>query len=150
MTILNVERIAAVGFRVRTKNDDEMQPSTAKIGALWNKFYAEAAPKLSAASKVYGVYTNYESDYTGLYDIVACSDTLMPEDLKDSSQVAIQPGKYLTFSAQGELPQIVVGLWTQVWEYFNSKDCQHSRAYTTDFEYYKSPNEVEISIAIQS
>ena len=149
MTILNVESIVAVGFRVRTKNEDEMQPSTAKIGELWNKFYSESAPKLNNKSKVYGVYTNYESDYTGLFDVIACSDTLTLEDLKNSTRVTIQPGKYLTFSAQGEIPQIVFGLWGQIWDYFNSKDCQHSRAYTTDFEYYKSPSEVEISIAIK-
>lgn len=149
MKIQDIASIELVGFRVRTKNEDEMEPSTAKIGALWHKFYTQAAPQLANGSKVYGVYTNYESDFTGLFDVVACSDTLTLENLKDASKVTIQSGKYLVFSTQGKLPQAVTDLWGEIWRYFNSSDCPHTRAYTTDFEFYKSENEVEISIAIK-
>ncbi|EEY45345.1 bacterial transcription activator [Vibrio cholerae] len=55
----------------------------------------------------------------------------------------------MTFSATGEMPQVVIELWGDVWRYFGSESCPYKRAYTTDFEYYKSASEVEISIAIK-
>lgn len=47
------------------------------------------------------------------------------------------------------MPQTVISLWEKIWDFFSSADCAYSRAYTTDFEYYKSESEVEISIAIK-
>ncbi|HGS4803246.1 TPA: GyrI-like domain-containing protein, partial [Vibrio cholerae] len=77
------------------------------------------------------------------------SDTLSPEILPDSVQVTVASGKYVTFSATGEIPQVVIELWGDVWRYFGSGSCPYKRAYTTDFEYYKSASEIEISIAIK-
>jgi predicted transcriptional regulator YdeE len=64
------------GFAVRTKNIDEMEPSKAKIGNLWDRFYREIAPHLSAESRVFGIYTNYESDHTGDFTVLAGTDVL--------------------------------------------------------------------------
>lgn len=137
------------GFIIRTNNADEITTSTAKIRDLWVRFYENAAPNLNEESKVFGLYTNYESDFTGAFDVIACSDTLSPELLPDSVQVTVASGKYVTFSATGEMPQVVIELWGDVWRFFGSESCPYKRAYTTDFEYYKSASEVEISIAIK-
>lgn len=149
MDINDLERTEVTGFFVRTTNAAEMNPETAKIGSLWERFYTNALPELTESSKVYGLYTNYESDVTGAYDVWACASNLPSELLKDSVQTKIEEGKYLTFSAKGQMPQVVIDLWGEVWNYFSSPNCPHSRAYTTDFEYYKSENEVEISIALK-
>ncbi len=53
------------------------------------------------------------------------------------------------FTATGELPQIVIATWTKVWSYFSDEDSEYTRAYTTDFDYYSGPNEIEVYIAIQ-
>jgi hypothetical protein len=53
------------------------------------------------------------------------------------------------FSAQGQVPQIVFETWGKVWSYFSSEDCTHTRAYVTDFEFYKSQDEIEIHIGIK-
>lgn len=137
------------GFTVRTTNEDESTLSTAKIGDLWAKFYASATPKLNEKSKVFGIYTNYESDFTGAFDVIACSDTLSPDILLDSVKITVASGKYVTFSAAGEMPKVVTDLWRDVWRYFNSESCPYKRAYTTDFEYYKSAREVEIYITVK-
>lgn len=149
MNTIEVDSFDVTGLVVRTTNAEEMNPSTEKIGALWEEFYKTASSKLSNNSQVYGLYTNYESDSTGAFDVVACSDTLSPEELEGSVKFQISSGKYLKFSGKGEMPQVVIDLWGEVWEYFNSDSCLHTRAYTTDFEYYKNNNEVEISIAIK-
>ena len=149
MKISEINRFEATGFVIRTTNAGEVNPSTAKIGELWAKFYSNAAPKLNEKSKVFGIYTNYESDFTGAFDVIACSDTLSPEILSDSVKVNVTSGKYVTFAASGEMPQAVIDLWGKVWSYFSSENCLYKHAYTTDFEYYKSAHEVEISIAVR-
>lgn len=37
----------------------------------------------------------------------------------------------------------------ELWQYFSSDDCRYERTYTSDFEYYKNSNEIEIAIAIK-
>ncbi|ASG09199.1 hypothetical protein CEQ50_16955 [Vibrio anguillarum] len=149
MSINEMNGFEVTGFVIRTTNADEVNSSTAKIGNLWAKFYTNAAPKLDEKSKIYGLYTNYESDFTGAFDVIACSDTLSPEILPDAVKVNVTSGKYVTFAASGEMPQAVIDLWGEVWNYFSSENCSHERAYTTDFEYYKSAHEVEISISVK-
>lgn len=149
MNISEVSGFEATGFVIRTTNADEVDPSTAKIGELWAKFDTNAAPNLTEKSNVFGIYTNYESDFKGAFDVIACSDTLSPETLPDSVKVNVTSGKYVTFSASGEMPQTLIDLWGEVWSYFSAENCLYERAYTTDFEYYKSAHEVEVSIAVR-
>ena len=61
----------------------------------------------------------------------------------------IASGDYLVFEAKGEMPQVVIEAWGNVWNYFSSEDAKHTRAYTSDFEVYKSDSEVAIYIAIK-
>ncbi|OED60175.1 hypothetical protein A165_24810 [Vibrio tasmaniensis ZS-17] len=149
MKVETIEAVKAYGFSVRTTNTDEIDPAKAKIGQLWQGFFDQAFPKLTADSKVFGVYTNYQSDFTGEFDVVACTNALTDNNLDALVETEIQAGKYLTFSTEGALPQAVIDLWGEVWAYFNDPDCPHTRTYTTDFEFYKGETEVEISIAIQ-
>jgi predicted transcriptional regulator YdeE len=137
------------GFAVRTKNIDEMEPSKAKIGNLWDRFYREIAPHLSAESRVFGIYTNYESDHTGDFTVLAGTDVLNNTADHKLQSTKIPDGNYLVFSGAGEMPQAVINLWTEVWQYFGGSHCKHIRAYTTDFELYPSATAVDIYIAIK-
>ncbi|WP_299946891.1 GyrI-like domain-containing protein [uncultured Microbulbifer sp.] len=149
MVVEQIEGFALTGLSARTKNTNEADSSTAKIAPLWDKFGTEAAPKLREANRVYGVYTNYESDHTGEFDVYACSDMLSSEMSEDFKPVHIKSGKYLLFTCQGEMPQVVIDLWSRIWRYFSARDCPHQRTYTTDFEYYIGPNEAQIAISIK-
>ena len=44
---------------------------------------------------------------------------------------------------------MVIDTWKKVWAYFSDINNKHRRAYTTDFEFYKNANEIEIYIAIK-
>ena len=145
MKIVKYENTVVKGIAVRTDNASEMNPSTAKIGALWEEFYQQIAPHLSEKSNVFGLYTNYESDHNGAFDVVACSDVL---GKNNASSFQIQSGHYLVFKGAGEMPQAVIDLWNKVWEYFESESCEHTRAFTSDFELYKNDKEIEIYISI--
>ena len=47
------------------------------------------------------------------------------------------------------MPQVVIETWSQIWDYFSNADTGYQRAFTTNFEIYKSPTEIEIYIAIK-
>ena len=147
---MEVKQLASktlTGLKVTTCNANEMNSGTANIAELWQKFGEQFTDKLTPDTKVYGVYTNYESDLTGDFDVIACCDNTAL-NLNDAVKITTQAGRYLVFSAQGEMPDVVIDLWGEIWQYFSSDDCRYTRTYTSDFEYYKSENEVEIAIAI--
>jgi predicted transcriptional regulator YdeE len=84
---------------------------------------------------------------TGDFDVIACSDE-QSINLRDSVTVTTHAGSYLVFSGEGEMPDAIIDLWGEIWQYFSSDDCRYTRTYTSDYEYYKTATEVEIAIAI--
>ena len=147
MFVTDISKKTIKGIKVRTKNADEMSPDTSKISGLWQRFYTDVAPHLGKEASVLGVYCNYESDFTGEFDVVAGSDELEGDVAYDS--VTIQAGRYLVFEGSGSMPQAVIETWSRIWEYFSSSEPGYIRAYTTDFELYKSDSEIQIFIAIK-
>jgi len=143
-----LDEISIKGIAVRTKNADEMSPDTSKILGLWQRFYCDIAPTLSKEARIFGVYCNYESDFTGEFDVLAGSD-MLKDDSADDVVMVIKRGRYLVFEGKGDMPQVVIDTWSEIWEYFSSDNPEYARAYTTDFELYKSDSEVQIFIAIQ-
>ena len=147
MKLQHLEPRALSGFRVRTTNVNESKPETGKIPALWQKFYQHLAPKLDDDSAVFGVYANYQSDHTGEFDVIACTDAEVSAE--STTQITLGGGDYLVFDVEGEMPQAIISAWQQVWQYFASENCRYIRAYTEDFELYKSPTQAEICIAVK-
>ncbi|GLT20016.1 transcriptional regulator [Vibrio zhanjiangensis] len=148
MEARSLEEFTVTGFTARTCNADELEPTTAKIAPLWQHFYQHAVPSLGEQSCVYGVYSNYESDAEGQYDISVGATELSADRLEGAKHVHIPAGQYLVFTAKGEMPKTVIGLWGEIWSYFGNSDCPHERAYTYDYERYLDEQSVEICIAI--
>lgn len=148
MDIVQIEEKIIRGLSVRTKNSDEMSPETAKIGQLYQKFDQDITINYKEGARVYGVYYDYESDETGEFAVLAGSDRA-ESDKVCLEQVKIPAGKYMVFYGRGEMPQVVIDIWGKIWDYFSRVDSSHKRAFTTDFEYYKNPNEIEIHIAVR-
>jgi predicted transcriptional regulator YdeE len=135
------------GMSIRTTNTDEMDPEFSKIAGLWDRFYEKIAPSIQERGSIYGVYYNYESDMSGRYSVLAGSDEIQSIDAH-LEQVMIQSGDYLVFSGTGDIPEVVMKIWAQIWDYFSRDDAPYQRAYTTDFERYKRQNDIEIYIAV--
>lgn len=140
--------IAIAGISVRTTNAAEFSPATGKIAGLWGRFFSEglfnSLPGKLADSPVYGVYSGYESDYMGAFDVTAGVATSQPE-----SQLVLRAGEYLVFSATGPMPQTVLQTWGVVWQYFQSNPSVQ-RSYATDYEVYLSADSVAIHIGINT
>ncbi len=144
-----VDDFLVSGIKVRTKNADEFDIKTSKIPVLWEKFCTpevfNGIENKNDNFKTYGVYTNYSSDVDGEYDILVGVDAKKENENYDN--IKIQGGKFLVFEKSGKIPQIVIELWQEVWEYFKTSKAQ--RAYTNDFEKYISEEKVELYIAIK-
>jgi len=137
------------GISIRTDNATEMDPNKGKIGALWQTFDATVPVDYKHGERVYGVYFNYESDHHGKFDVLAGFDgKSLPTNVHLESQI-IPETKYLVFTHKGEMPQIAIDAWTDVWNYFNNEAAEYQRAYSIDFEYYPNGNEIEVHIAIK-
>jgi predicted transcriptional regulator YdeE len=140
--------IAIAGISVRTTNAAEFNPATGKIAGLWARFFSEGLfdtlPGKLVDSPVYGVYSGYESDYMGAFDVTAGVATSQPQ-----AQLTLQAGQYLIFSGTGPMPQTVLQTWGLVWQYFQTNPGVQRR-YATDFEAYLGLEKVEIHIGVQA
>lgn len=149
MKIVEIDEKRIVGLSTRTTNAKEMNPSTGSIGPLWKEFDEKVEVDYKNGNRVYGVYFNYESDVNGEYSILAGTDQLDAYFSTKLETIAIQKGKYLVFTAKGDISRIVFETWGRIWEYFAKKDVKYERLYTTDFEYYVNQNEIRVYIAVK-
>ena len=152
MKIVQVNTAKTVlGTTTRTSHDIESDQSTARIGPLWGAFMQKgmtASIPEAKSQEVYAVYDTYESDMKGLYTLTVGAES-SAEASGELEHSNIPTGKYLVFEGKGALPQCTVDAWHAVWGYFASDEAEHERAYTTDFEHYTGPEEVDIYIAIK-
>ena len=135
------------GLTARTTNRDENDPQVARIGTLWNRFFDERVydkmPNRIADMRLYGVYSSYEGDAHGAFDVttgVAVAES--PE------AIHIEGGDYLVFNGQGEMPQMVIAVWEAIWQYFDAHP-EIRRRYQSDFEAYSGPEQVAIHIGVE-
>lgn len=149
MNIVQVDEKIIKGISVRTTNANEVNPETSRIAALYQQFDEQVPVNYKEGARVYGVYYNYESDISGEFSVLSGSDEIDESIASSLEQVIIPSGDYMVFGAKGDMPQVVIDTWSKIWDYFSTENTPYQRAYTTDFEYYKSQNEIEIHIAIR-
>ena len=155
---INVEispEIKVIGINVRTSHQHEAEPDTAKIPGLWQQFFsdnmAEIIPNRKEDGCLYGVYTHYDSDHKGEYTIYVGPEVANLSNVPAGMNgIEIPAGKYLVFSEEGQIPDIVYSLWHRVWQFF-SESQEYKRAFTVDFERYCEDNmsKLDIFIAIE-
>ncbi len=138
------------GVAAITTNANEMTPDTGKIPALWQQFKHQVKVDFKQGERLYGVYSQYESDIHGEFTVLAGSD----KPMEGLSKVVVPEDLYLCFKAVASEPtdservSTVIGLWGQVWQYFSQDNMADQRAYQVDFEHYASPTEVCVYISI--
>ena len=135
------------GLTTRTSNRDESDPQMARIGSLWGRFFDERVyektPHREPDMRLFGVYSRYETDAHGAFDI-----TTGVAVRGGPSAVRIEGGDYLVFTGEGEMPQMVLDVWDTIWRYFGEHP-EVRRRYLSDFEAYSGPEQVAIYIGVQ-
>ena len=139
------------GLALRTDNAAE-SGAARKIPGLWQRYRNEdwfaQLERFGAFGPPLGVYSAYESDRNGSFQILAGRE--VPPSAKVTAPLhvaAIPAGKYLVFKSTGPLPGSVIKGWQQVWAHFERPDAG-ARAYTCDFEVYPNDHTVEIWVAV--
>ncbi|ABV37393.1 transcription activator, effector binding [Shewanella sediminis HAW-EB3] len=132
------------GLITRTNNAAETEAETARIGPLWQQYFAENDGHLTQGKPMYGVYHDYQSDMNGDYSVLVGTQA----ESDDICDIRLAEGDYLKFSGSGKMPDCVVEQWTEIWRYFSSPECRHQRNYLTDYEVYPDTNGVDIYIGI--
>jgi len=142
------------GLALRTDNASEANPATGKIPGLWQRFRSEdwfgRLEQAGAFGPPIGVYSAYESDATGPFQLLAGREVKAASHVAPPLQlVEIQAGTYLMFQSSGPLPDSVIHGWQDVWAFFERPDAP-ARAYTYDIEIYPNAQTVEIWVSLTS
>ncbi|WP_133140299.1 GyrI-like domain-containing protein [Legionella genomosp. 1] len=132
------------GFSVRTNNQDEMNPKSAKLPALWQRFFAS---ELANTTSIFGVYSDYESNEDGLYTVTA--GVSQEANTDNLNTVTVLSGSYLVFEAKGPMPATVINVWKSIWEFFAANH-QFQRKFATDFELYLGAEQIAVHIGVFS
>ncbi|PLY05774.1 MAG: AraC family transcriptional regulator [Arcobacter sp.] len=147
MKVSRVKNLMLSGLSVVTNNKNEMNPETAKILQLWSDYEEKniygATFNKSNKQDMYGVYSNYVSDVNGDYTV-----TVAVEVTKPKNAMIIDDQRYLVFQKDGEIPDVVVDCWKEIWAYFENEP-EYERAYKIDFEKYSKEDQIEIYISIK-
>jgi predicted transcriptional regulator YdeE len=136
------DEMKLAGIYVRTSNRLESDAKTARIPALWQRFYQENVagkiPGLVNPQVIYEAYSDYESDQDGEYTVILGGEVESIENLPEGMLAIIVPrARYIVTPATGEdVPAAVQQAWRQVWKHFESPK-PYRRAYQVDFEQFR-------------
>lgn len=145
--LTQIQEFTVTGMSVRTKNEEEFNPQTAKLPQLWEQFF-DSNIRAQQEKPVYGVYHHYDSDTSGYYTVTSGIKIVEESKATNLDRVAIKAGNYLVFEAIGPNPSAIINAWQTIWSYFNEKP-KYERTYLTDFELYKKPHESAVYIGIK-
>ena len=153
-TSVQILAFSVAGISVRTRNSEEMNPAIARLGGLWNRFFSQSwerqLPSRGDDGRIFGVYSAYESNEHGAFDVtagVAVAEPHLAQAVPGAHRVDIEAGDYLVFTGEGDMPQMVIDTWMRIWHYF-ADNPQVQRRFGTDFEAYEGPDKVSIHVGV--
>lgn len=130
-----------VGITVRTKNADEADPNTGKIGpTVGNYFGNNLSQKISNRVKpgtTYCAYTEFESDEHGEYTYFVGEEVDSFEQIDPMFVPLVIPSSnYVKFEfGPGAMPMVCINAWQDILQMSND-EMGGKRAFVTDFEIY--------------
>lgn len=147
--IVRLPAFAVLGFTARTSNEQEMS-GAGHIAQLWQRYMETGGaviPGVTDPSLTFSIYTNYESDHTGAYDVILGKPVGTLESAPKSLRgIAIPAAEYLVFPVENPGPDGIRTAWMKVYEYFSGQE-PRPRAFTADFERYSNDG-VQLYIAV--
>ncbi|HEY9125651.1 MAG TPA: GyrI-like domain-containing protein [Acidobacteriaceae bacterium] len=146
------------GLQVRTSNAAESTQS-GQIGRLWSRFFSDnvaASIPNRVGDALYAVYSNYESNENGAYDILVGVRVSTIEGLPAGITFAgITTGEYAVLTTEkGPVAERVPAAWREVWS-LTPEALGSRRAFLSDYELYDhraadpANAEVEIHIGLE-
>lgn len=122
---------------IRTNNFNDEQVME-KIMEMWKGASADLSQH---EGNTYGLYYEYESDYTGDYTL-----SVAIEGKNESSITIPEDIAYKVFKVDTDSEQGILDTWNEIWK--KEKEGQLQRAYTYDYEKYYPNGNIDIYIAV--
>lgn len=155
---IKIDDLMLLGITIRTNNKNEMNPATAKIGAIVNSYWEQQIASKLTGRVTPGItflaYTDYESDEHGEYTFFIGEevDSFENQNLSEFSKLVVPEGCYQKFTTNaGGIPDVVIGAWQKIWQ-MTTLDFEGKRKYHTDFEIYderaKNPANAVVDIYV--
>lgn len=171
-TIVTMPSKILAGITTQTSNELEFNPNTGKIPMTMHEYFTNKQPRLLAlldknenddkeqqkenndgfsssahlrlvSHNIYAVYTEYESDYNGMYTYFIGQEISSIEDMgliraQDMHVIKTKEQKYAKFTSNaGKMPDVCIELWQHIWS-LSPEELGGVRSYKTDFELYDS------------
>lgn len=147
-----IEKFYVIGISVRTTNEGGQ--AAKDIPQLWERFMSEdIESKIPAkiSRDVYGIYTEYEGDYTQPYTtVLGCKVESLDNIPEGFIGLTIETANYEKYTAKGKMSDdVVYNKWTEIWQ------SDLDRTYLADFEIYGERSvdmdnaEVDIFISVK-
>ena len=117
--VIETKEMKIIGISAITKNADEMS-GKGKIPALWQRFFEEKIlekiPNKKSPTNMAVVYTDFESDETGIYRIIIGAEVTESEDIPNDMVLRNVPqGRYAKFTTEkGSLSFIGIEAWKKI------------------------------------
>ncbi|WP_416825574.1 GyrI-like domain-containing protein [Ectobacillus polymachus] len=141
-----------LGRSIKTTNKAEMN-GKGEIPGFWDAFYEnqvmDTIPN-KKNSNIIALYTNYESDETGVYTFALGTEVSESDEKPiEMDLLKIPDEKYIIFTTRkGPIPEVVIEAWREIWSWSEDRE----RAFKTDFELYdsraKDPQNSQVDIYI--
>ena len=157
--VLQVTRapITVIGLETRTRNADEMDPTTARIPAHYQTYFGEGIaariPHKVDPGTMLSLYSDYESDENGEYSLTLGHEVSGGDDVPEGLSVKTLPSAtYAVLTTErGALPGVVIEAWQRIWR-MSPEELGGKRTYTGDFELYderaQNPEDAVVDIYI--
>lgn len=139
-SLIELSEIKLIGMKIRTSNDKEFNPQTAKISTCIQQFFSQDLTRISNRKKpgvTFCAYTEYESNYKGEYTFFIAEEVDSISEIPINMHSLIIPAqKYVKFTTEsGIMPNIVIDSWQKIWK-MSEEELGGGRNYKTDFEVY--------------
>jgi len=147
-----VESFEVAGLMIRTNNEQELDPDTSQVSAVWNEFFDggtyDHLREEDEDPPLHGVYSDYETGADGPWTLtvgVAASEATA--DDADAATIMVAGGEYLVWEAEGDLEDIVPATWEDITDYFDDNP-PYVRAFGTDFERFIDGTRLEVYVSV--
>lgn len=142
------DAFSVIGIALKADNTDPAVGE--KIGAHWQRFFADGVPDRLPGrvdQAFVAVYTDYEGDHSKPYSlVVGCRVDGAATAPEGMVKVDVPAQSYAMTTAKGPMPDAVVQGWQAIW----ASDL--ARAYVADFEVYderaQDPARAEVDILV--
>ncbi len=137
----NYAGFTVAGIAITTSNDEAMQT----IPKLWQEFESQQilskVPQRLDDKVIYSVYTNYESDENGKYQVLVGTEVQEGTDVESPLKLAfLSLSRYAIFDVADR--QDIAKVWQEIWQ------LPLKRTYQADFEYY-GPKGIKIYVGVE-